>query len=585
MIVILCCIIGNAVDTTQDACQGDSGGPLVGHFNDQIKPLELFPDELEDVVDIDIKDVLPHQKPKEELSQLEDETDINKIYQEDQSDSDNIDPNDMRLEDFVKLDLNGVKTKFGNLNDRNRDEIRETDGELNWKYHEVSNEKEIKREKMEEETLVDLINSLKRKLTTIRTNKEAAQVNENKLPMISPEREVKNIDGITTSRVEGNRKKRAVSSFQSRRFPMPETSNPSGRLIWLNTDPDLKSVKGSKMIGKRSLAEHGKDMKGSATFSTSNTNPLVTMAQEELITLTQDKVESKNLKEDVVEKILSKANTLHEKEKILVVLDEIAKEYQNNSPNRKKERSQKSLTFLNPIERLHSSKDEPREYGSLGDGQNLISSLEERGNDHQKHIFRTFNYHQPAEGEILSHQTQKENSYRVTSSKMKRFLDRIQQKLDIGQEAKFRTSRQNVFGTAEKMNPNILNINNRMAEGKQFNDELDDQEKSKKFLPQRQNSKHLKLKRKEKSTSTQTNSDAKNRDKAKNLGRFLWSIPNNDTKVAVQSMINAGIQASILSALEHFKELQQQHKYLHHHKVCFTFNLLLYWRNTTFLIL
>ena len=103
--VILCCIIGNAVDTTQDACQGDSGGPLVGHFNDQIKPLELFPDELEDVVDIDIKDVLPHQKPKEELSQLEDETDINKIYEEDQSDSDNIDPNDMRLEDFVKLDL------------------------------------------------------------------------------------------------------------------------------------------------------------------------------------------------------------------------------------------------------------------------------------------------------------------------------------------------------------------------------------------------------------------------------------------------------------------------------------------------
>ena len=260
------------------------------------------------------------------------------------------------------------------------------------------------------------------------------------------------------------------------------------------------------------------------------------------------------------------------------MLDEIAKEYQNQSPNLRKERSQKSLTFLNPIEKIHSSKDDSREYGSVGDGKNLISSLEERGNDHQKHIFRTFNYHQPAEGEILSHQTQKEKNYRVTSSKMKRFLDRIQQKLDIGQEAQFRVSRQNVFGTAEKMNPNVLNINNRIAEGKQFDDKLDDQEKSKKVSPQRQNSKHLKLKRKEKSASTQINSDGKDRDKAKNLGRFLWSIPNNDTKVAVQSMINAGIQASILSALEHFKELQQQHKYLQHHKVSFTFNLLLYRR-------
>ena len=577
MIVILCCIIGNAVDTTQDACQGDSGGPLVGHFSDQIKPLELFPDELEDVVDIDIKDVLPHQKPKEELSQLEEETDINKIYEEDQSDSDNIDPNDMRLEDFVKLDLSGIKTKLGNLNDRSRDEIREKDGELNRNYHEVSNEKEIEREKMEEETIVDLINSLKRKLTTIRTNKDAAQVNENQLRIISPEREVESIDG----RVEGSRKKRTVSSFKSRRFPTLETSKPSGRLIWLNTDPNLKPVKGSKMIGKRSLtdsSDHGQDIKTSVTFSTLNTNPLVTMARDEPMTITQDNVKSKNLKEDVVDKILSKANTLHEKQKILVVLDEIAKEYQINSPNLKKQRSQKSLTFLNPIEKLHSSKDESREYGSLGNGKKLISSLEERGNDHQKHIFRTFNYHQPAEGEILSHQTQKEKNYRVTSSKMKRFLDRIQQKLDIGQEANFRVSRQNGFGTAEKMNPNVLNINDRIAEGKQFDDRLDDQEKSKKVSPQRQNSKHLKLKRKEKSTSTQTNSDAKNRDKAKNLGRFLWSIPNNDTKVAVQSMINAGIQASILSALEHFKELQQQHKYLQHHKVSFTFNLLLYWR-------
>merc|ERR1712080_272389 len=132
--------------------------------------------------------------------------------------------------------------------------------------------------------------------------------------------------------------------------------------------------------------------------------------------------------------------------------------------------------------------------------------------------------------------------------------------------AKFRASRQNVFGTAEKMNPNVLNINNRMAKEKKFDDQLIDQQKSKKVLPQRQNSKHLELKRREKSTSIQTNSDAKNRNKAKNLGRFLWSIPNNDTKVAVQSMINAGIQASILSALEHFKELQQQHKYLQHNK-------------------
>ena len=56
--------------------------------------------------------------------------------------------------------------------------------------------------------------------------------------------------------------------------------------------------------------------------------------------------------------------------------------------------------------------------------------------------------------------------------------------------------------------------------------------------------------------------------KRKNLGRFLWSVPNNDTRIAIESMINAGIQASILSALEHFKELQeQQNKFFQQQKV------------------
>jgi hypothetical protein len=86
---------------------------------------------------------------------------------------------------------------------------------------------------------------------------------------------------------------------------------------------------------------------------------------------------------------------------------------------------------------------------------------------------------------------------------------------------------------------------------------------------QRQNSRHMDFTNAEDVHVIDSDASADEiNSKKRNLGRLLWSIPNDNTKIAVQSMINAGIQASILSALEHFKELQdQQANFLQQHKV------------------
>ena len=90
------------MDTTEDACQGDSGGPLVGYFHDQIKPIELFPKESDDINEINVentenlgsKSSIPDSKAKE-----------NGIIGPAENHVADIDPNSMRLENFIKLDL------------------------------------------------------------------------------------------------------------------------------------------------------------------------------------------------------------------------------------------------------------------------------------------------------------------------------------------------------------------------------------------------------------------------------------------------------------------------------------------------
>ena len=114
------------MDTTEDACQGDSGGPLIGYFHDQIKPTELFPKESDDINEINVentenlgsKSSIPDSKAKE-----------NDIIGPAENHVADIDPNSMRLENFIKLDLTpkrkildkflakGDISRDGNVND------------------------------------------------------------------------------------------------------------------------------------------------------------------------------------------------------------------------------------------------------------------------------------------------------------------------------------------------------------------------------------------------------------------------------------------------------------------------------------
>ena len=151
-----------------------------------------------------------------------------------------------------------------------------------------------------------------------------------------------------------------------------------------------------------------------------------------------------------------------------------------------------------------------------------------------EYIFRRFNFHQPAEGELSESSNEYDNKYRVSDSKMNAFLDKVHQTLK-----------------SKKADFNHL--------------------VPKRTLSQRQNSRHMDL-RNSAGNRHFDESETNNKDdkKIKSLGRFLWSVPNNDTKIAIESMINAGIQASILSALEHFKELQeQQNKFFQQQQVRF----------------
>ena len=152
--------------------------------------------------------------------------------------------------------------------------------------------------------------------------------------------------------------------------------------------------------------------------------------------------------------------------------------------------------------------------------------------DIEEYIFRKFNFHQPAEGELSESNASYDNDYRVNDSKMKAFLRKLYQTLPN-----------------DKVNPNRRKSLNRPS--------------------QRENSRHMDLSSDHYVTDESYRNNHKN-NRRKNLGRFLWSVPNNDTKIAIESMINAGIQASILSALEHFKELQeQQNKFFEQQKVYF----------------
>ena len=64
-------------------------------------------------------------------------------------------------------------------------------------------------------------------------------------------------------------------------------------------------------------------------------------------------------------------------------------------------------------------------------------------------------------------------------------------------------------------------------------------------------------------------------EKSNPLARFMWApgTPDSPTRAALQSMINAGIEASILNALAHLQQMNRQKQILNEHQVEHQFDL------------
>lgn len=173
--------------------------------------------------------------------------------------------------------------------------------------------------------------------------------------------------------------------------------------------------------------------------------------------------------------------------------------------------------------------------------------------DNSEYVYRTFNFHQPAEGEILENNDEGyENRYRVRNSKMNRFLDKIKNRL-YAKNAMARNFQGGVQPGRLGNHPLSENIASDVIES------------LRRASPQRQNSRFIDLNNIAATNIGSTDHSEEllpKSSKKKSIGRFLWSKPDGKTKTALESMINAGIEASILSALAHFQELQQQNAHL-----------------------
>ena len=253
--------------------------------------------------------------------------------------------------------------------------------------------------------------------------------------------------------------------------------------------------------------------------------------------------------------MIAEENVTVTKDELLRSIYEVLNEHENIPKFDNDVVRTRNLRYLNTEEHNFDYGDTPYE--------TEIEKLKD--NDPKNYVYRTFNFHQPAEGELMNHNENYDTKYRVKYANMKKFLDRITNRL---KEQSFGLKKNVNDAVKSDVTPLSFDFDTRRS-GKQTlpEDILDiNTFLKRRQLPQRQNSRIIDFAKISK--SNRGNSDTLNvsNGKGKNLGRFLWSMPNNDTKIAVQSMINAGIQASILSALEHFKELQeQQANFLHQH--------------------
>ena len=200
---------------------------------------------------------------------------------------------------------------------------------------------------------------------------------------------------------------------------------------------------------------------------------------------------------------------------------------------------------------------------------------ESRKEDYNRYIYRTFNIEQPAQPDedFLGEEYDTfRGGSRVQSAHMNKFIDRIARRLQHykREQVQSRTSKSDDYQTSinnysetepQQRKGNLVEISKYLRtqppsfSHRRHNHKFMDFDNMVMESDQTENAKHRML----------LSDDTVPR--SKNLGRFLWPPSAKDGgsgKITpLQSMINAGIEASILSALQHFQQLQQhQHNFL-----------------------
>ena len=515
------------MDSTRDACQGDSGGPLVGHFHHQIVPLELFPGKLQDMEDTSIVASIPIHK-RNKHSYIND----GGVEETTENSSEQIDPNFTRLEeDLIKLKLSTTI----------KDERNIFEFKKEWKPKEKTH-KRLKRSgnpggnisDIREGIIGDLVKNLKTEITPI-GNKQ----NIKSIPHFNKEHEdtiSKNIYQIKDS----------TSTARKNKSFTIDSSNVSTNLRWLNVHPMLKNRITPNLIAKRSLQNNSLPMEVTRPIRNISRNTISgneAIVRDVISANNLSKLESIHTNSPNSELDIKDFNSMT-KDELHHGLREVLNE-RGNVPNFKKDVRNRNLRYLNT------------EVGGPAHIKSSYQAETERLNEDQKtYLYRTFNFHQPAEGELMNKNEKYNKEYRIRSSRMKNFLERIsgQLKEKNSKPRNFADNKVNLDTTSLDSNYDTKNIGERKrAEGILATNSFFQRK-----LSQQQKSRLLDLGDVSKSKAYDSDYINLTNGKETSLGRFLWSMPNNDTKIAVQSMINAGIQASILSALEHFKELQLQ---------------------------
>ena len=547
--------IGNIISSTQDASQGDSGGPLVGHFHHQITPIDLNPvhngadyavDNNGEKESATTGNLLVLRKP--EFSENNDNK-VSKL-EFDQIALTAVDPNLNRLEGFTDAagPLQSTAQHEGGETTRpNTLQQTTTVDELNQAHSE-----RLKRHTKSPETQQAHISRIRHKIAddlTKNLKTEVTMGNDEKINTSADE-----MLNASTNEQDYESLKAAAKDILSQHFKR-STNDDNQYPIGENKLPVFNSA--NKIVTKSYAANQDIEIENHNGKSDIERTGKTGQVQRKLWENPDYRHPTNPEEKEEVETITMTKNELHQ---IIAELLHKEKALDQKTINSRKH----NLLYLNANDRHQKTRDPFHSHKSF------TSKAESRKEDYKRYVYRTFNIEQPTMPweDILDDKYDTfTGGSRVQSAQMNKFIDRIAHRLQHykQEQAESRKSKSDDnqasikgYGETEahQRKGNLVDISKYLRSQSppsshgRHNHKFMDFENMVVENDKDENAKHRML----------SSDDPVPR--TKNIGRFLWppfaADGGGGKTTPLQSMINAGIEASILSALQHFQQLQQQ---------------------------